>query len=82
MRYGTVDEASGSTLQGIIASIEKSGYLPSIDHLYSALKKIQKYDVDWIFPMHGPSIHNDAAATIDGLIAYCTKNGLKEIAER
>jgi flavorubredoxin len=82
MRYGTVDEASGSPLQGIIASIEKSGYLPSIDHLHSALKKIQKYDIDWIFPMHGPSIHNDAAATIDALIGYCTKNRLKEIVER
>lgn len=78
MRYGAVDVDSGNALQDIVASIEHSGYLPSLDHLFSALKKIRKYDIDWIFPMHGPAIHEQPAQLIDGLIEYCARNRLGE----
>jgi flavorubredoxin len=81
MRYGPVEERSGSPVREIVASIENSGYLPSLDHLHDALVKIRKYDIEWIFPMHGPAIHNDAAATIDGLIEYCQKDRHKETVE-
>jgi flavorubredoxin len=81
MRFGTVDEKSGSPVADMIASIEDSGYLPSIDHLHSALNKIRKYDIEWIFPMHGPAIQENAAATIDGLTEYCVKNRVKEPVE-
>jgi flavorubredoxin len=65
----------------MISSIEESGYLPSLEHLHSALTKIKKYDIEWIFPMHGPAIHENAGATIDGLIEYCVNNRVKETAE-
>jgi flavorubredoxin len=74
MRFGPVEGGSADPLPQIIASIEKSGYLPSLDHLHAALQKISKYDVETIFPMHGPAISGDAvAATINGLIEYCEK---------
>jgi hypothetical protein len=31
--------------------------------------------------MHGPAIHENAGATIDGLIEYCVNNRVKETAE-
>jgi flavorubredoxin len=74
MRYGPVEERSGSAVQDIVTSIENSGYLPSLDYLHEALIKLKKYDIEWIFPMHGPAIHNNAAATIEGLIQYCVSN--------
>lgn len=80
MSYGPV-EGSGNALDGIISSIEKSGYLPSLDYLYSALKKIQKYEIDRIFPMHGPSIDHDIAATVNGLTEYSEANRFKSLAE-
>jgi flavorubredoxin len=78
MSYGPVD--STGTLDNIITSIEKAGYLPSLDHLFAALKKIQKYDIEWIFPMHGPAINKDIPATISGLIDYCEANRHKAVA--
>lgn len=81
MRFGPVDERSGDPVKEIVASIENSGYLPSIEYLHDALKKIRKYDIEWIFPMHGPAIHNNVAATIDGLIEYCLKDRHRETAE-
>jgi flavorubredoxin len=70
MSYGPVD-GEGGTLDGIVASIDKSGYIPSLDHLASALKKIRKYDIEWIFPMHGAPIRQHIPQTIDGLIEHC-----------
>jgi glyoxylase-like metal-dependent hydrolase (beta-lactamase superfamily II) len=82
MRFGTVDARSGNPLPEIIAAIEHSGYLPSLDYLRLALKKIRKYDIDVVFPMHGPAIHGSSvAAAIDGLVEYCERSPLKETAE-
>ncbi|WP_345815178.1 MBL fold metallo-hydrolase [Paraburkholderia sp. PREW-6R] len=81
MRFGPVDAGSGNALPDIVASIEKSGYLPSVDHLRHALNKIKKYDIEWIFPMHGPAIQGNPAELIDGLIEYCERSGLKEAVE-
>jgi flavorubredoxin len=78
MSFGTVDEKSANPLEKMISSIEESGYLPSIGHLHAVLNKIKKYDIEWIFPMHGPAIQENAAAMIDGLIEYCVKNRIKE----
>jgi flavorubredoxin len=84
MSYGPVD-ASGDALRDplrdIIGSIEKSGYLPSLAHLHAALMKIRKYDIDWIFPMHGPAITSGIPQIIDGLIQYCTAASAREVAE-
>jgi flavorubredoxin len=81
MRFGSVDEKSANPLESMIASIEESGFLPSLDHLCAALSKIKKYDIESIFPMHGPAIQDNARATIQGLIDYCVKNRLKETVE-
>ncbi|SAL41412.1 Beta-lactamase-like protein [Caballeronia sordidicola] len=81
MRFGSTEERSGDPVRDIVTSIEKSGYLPSIEYLHAALNKIKKYEIDSIFPMHGPAIHNDAAATINGLIEYCVKDRQKETVE-
>jgi flavorubredoxin len=77
MSYGPVDATEGA-LDKIITSIEKAGYLPSLDFLSAALKKIQKYDIEWIFPMHGAAIDKDIPATISGLIDYCETRRQKE----
>lgn len=74
MRFGPADRVSDNVVDEIVESIEKSGYLPSIPHLNSALEKIRKYDIESIFPMHGPAIHGNTGAVIDGLIAYCSRN--------
>jgi flavorubredoxin len=78
MSYGPVDAPNGS-LDNIIQSIEKAGYLPSLDFLSAALKKIQKYDIEWIFPMHGPAISANVPETISGLIDYCETQRQKEV---
>jgi flavorubredoxin len=80
MSYGPV-EGEGATLGNMIQSIEHSGYLPSLDHLASALRKIRKYDIDWIFPMHGAALQSGIAATVDGLIEHCEANRQKEAVE-
>jgi hypothetical protein len=79
MRFGPFDQTTGNIVEGIVASIEKSGYLPSLAHLQAALEKIRKYDVASIFPMHGPAIHGNTGEVIDGLIAYCTRNSASEV---
>ncbi|HEX7932447.1 MAG TPA: MBL fold metallo-hydrolase [Paraburkholderia sp.] len=72
MRFGTVEERPEDPMPDIVASIEKSGYLPSLDYLHASLKKISKYDIETIFPMHGPAIRGAAVGTtINGLIEYC-----------
>jgi flavorubredoxin len=81
MRFGSVDERLANPLEKMIWSIEESGYLPSIEYLHAALMKIKKYDIEWIFPMHGPAILENAAAAIDGLIEYCVNKRVKETAE-
>jgi flavorubredoxin len=81
MRFGSVDEKSPKPLENMIASIEESGYLPSLEHLHSALNKIKKYDIEWIFPMHGPEVLENARASIDGLIEYSANSRLKEVVE-
>lgn len=73
MSYGPA-QGDSVTLSEIVASIERSGYLPSLDHLGNALEKIKKYDIVWIFPMHGAAIHHAIPETIDGLIDYCRRN--------
>jgi flavorubredoxin len=78
MSFGTVDEKWANPVEKMISSIEESGYLPSVDYLHTALVKMRKYDIESIFPMHGPAIHGNAAAAIDGLIEYCVKNRVKE----
>lgn len=78
MRFGSVDTKSVDPVPDMIASIEDSGYLPSVDHLHSALNKIKKYDIESIFPMHGPAILENAAGAIDGLIEYCVRNRVRE----
>jgi flavorubredoxin len=78
MSFGTVDEKWTNPVEKMISSIEESGYLPSVEHLHNALVKMKKYDIESIFPMHGPAIHENAAAAIDGLIEYCVKNRVKE----
>ncbi|EEA04231.1 beta-lactamase domain protein [Burkholderia sp. H160] len=80
MRFGPVDEDSKDPVAGMIASIERSEYLPSIEYFHRALIKIKKYDVESIFPMHGPAIHGNTAAVVDGLIDYCEKKLGKEVA--
>lgn len=80
MSYGPVD-ASGDALGNIIGSIEKSGYLPSLDHLHAALAKIRKYDIEWIFPMHGPAIGEAIPEIIGGLMDYCKASRPQEIVE-
>ncbi|KND59498.1 putative flavoprotein [Candidatus Burkholderia verschuerenii] len=70
MSYGPVD-GEGGTLDNIVGSIDKSGYIPSLEHLASALKKIRKYDIESIFPMHGAPIRTHIPETIDGLIEHC-----------
>jgi flavorubredoxin len=82
MRYGPVESGSVDPLPEIVASIEKSGYLPSLDHLHTALQKIGRYDIETIFPMHGPAIFGTAAAaTIRGLTEYCVKSQHRETVE-
>jgi flavorubredoxin len=78
MSFGSVDEKWAKPVDKMISSIEESGYLPSVDHLHTTLLKIKKYDIQWIFPMHGPAIQENAAAAIDGLIDYCVKHRVKE----
>lgn len=75
MRFGPVDGGAEDPLPGITTSIDKSGYLPSLAYLQAALEKIRKYDIETIFPMHGPAITGAAvSATIEGLIEYCLKS--------
>jgi flavorubredoxin len=76
MSYGPV-HGSGSILDNVVKSIEKSGYLPSLDHLAVALKKLQQYEIDWIFPMHGPAVSENIPDAISALIDYCEKQQLK-----
>jgi flavorubredoxin len=78
MRFGPVDGESKDPVAGMIASIEQSEYLPSIEYFHRALGKIRKYEIESIFPMHGPAIHGDAAAVVDGLIDYCVRRLGKE----
>jgi flavorubredoxin len=78
MRFGPVDGDSKDPVAGMIASIERSEYLPSLEYLHLALNKIKKYDIESIFPMHGPAIHGGAAAVVDGLIDYCVRKLGKE----
>jgi flavorubredoxin len=78
MSFGPVDavrEGAAGTLDEIVRSIGQSGYLPSLDHLAVALEKLRKYEIESIFPMHGPALHAGIAQTIDGLIAYCRLSG-------
>ncbi len=70
MSYGPV-AGDRVTLDAMVQSIEKSGYLPSLDYLASALEKLKKYDIDWIFPMHGAALDSNIPDAIDGLLAYC-----------
>lgn len=81
MRFGTVDEKSANPLEKMISSIEESGYLPSVEYLHAVLTRIKKYDIEWIFPMHGPAILDNAAVVIDGLIEYCVNKRVRETAE-
>nr|WP_284700805.1 MBL fold metallo-hydrolase [Robbsia betulipollinis] len=81
MSYGPVDGA-GPTLDAMVRSIEKSGYLPSLDYLADALGKLRKYDIDRVFPMHGAALHEAIPETIDGLAAYCEKTRPVEAALR
>lgn len=83
MRFGPADAPAGSATQvvdGIVESIEKSGYLPSVAHLHAVLEKLRKYEIESIFPMHGPAIHQDIPAVIDGLAAYCTRDNATALA--
>jgi flavorubredoxin len=81
MSFGPVDAKVANPVEGMISSIESSGYLPSLDHLHIALNKIKQYDIEWIFPMHGPAIRDNAKGVIDGLIQYCVKSRAKEAVE-
>jgi len=74
MSYGPV-EGDGATLDAIVRSIESAGYLPSLDYLARALDKLKKYEIEWVFPMHGAALHRAIPETIDGLISYCQTNG-------
>jgi flavorubredoxin len=78
MRFGPVDAEAKDPVEGMIASIEQSEYLPSLEYFHRALSKIKKYDIESIFPMHGPAIHENTAAVIDGLIDYCVRKLGKE----
>lgn len=69
-------QATGSAdgpLASMIQSIETSGYLPSLDYLGRALDKIKRYDIEWIFPMHGAALHDGIAETVAGLSDYCQR---------
>ncbi|MGI4985431.1 MAG: MBL fold metallo-hydrolase [Janthinobacterium lividum] len=70
MSFGPV-ENDDVTVDAMARSIEKSGYIPSLDHLARALDKIRKYDVECVFPMHGAALHAAIPGTIDGLTSYC-----------
>jgi flavorubredoxin len=80
MSFGPVDLKPANRLETMISSIEKSGYLPSMEHLHAALKKIEKYDIEWIFPMHGSAIQENATSAIEGLLEYSGKTRVKEAA--
>jgi flavorubredoxin len=69
MSYGPV-EANGATLDAMVRSIETAGYLPSLDYLGRALDKLKKYEIEWVFPMHGAALHHAIPETIEGLISY------------
>jgi flavorubredoxin len=71
MQYGESTRASDDALGGIIRSIERSGFLPSLAHLEAALRKIQTLDLDIILTMHGPAVDEDIPRVIAGLIDYC-----------
>jgi len=74
MSYGPV-EGDSPTLNAIVQSIESAEYLPSLDYLGRALDKLKKYEIEWVFPMHGAALHHAIPETIDGLISYCRTDG-------
>jgi flavorubredoxin len=73
MSHGDVATPHADPVAAIVASIETSGYLPSLRHFAAALRTLQALDLDLILPMHGPAVTHDIPAVITGLLAYCER---------
>jgi flavorubredoxin len=73
MSHGDVAAPHDDPVAAIVASIEKSGYLPSLRHFAAALRRIQALDLALILPMHGPAITRDIPRVIADLLAYCER---------
>jgi flavorubredoxin len=71
MRYGTCAATQDDPVPGIIQSIERSGFLPSLAHFALALEKLRNLDIELILPMHGPAIEGDVPRVIAQLLDYC-----------
>jgi flavorubredoxin len=73
MRYGTDAQPDDDPLAGIVMSLERSDFLPSLAHLATVLRKLQALDIELLLPMHGPAIERDVPGVIAGLIGYCER---------
>jgi hypothetical protein len=78
MSHGDVATPHDDPVAAIVASIEKSGYLPSLRHFAAALRKIRALDLDLILPMHGPAITHDIPRVISDLLDYCEQASTAE----
>ncbi|KVE23814.1 MBL fold metallo-hydrolase [Burkholderia singularis] len=74
MRFGPVAATGDDPVDGIVASIERAGYLPSMQYFAAALRKLQALDIEIVLPMHGPAIERDVPDVVARLLAYCERS--------